>query len=350
MTEFRYPSSLGLLELPNEVLIKIFNSAEDRDLHNLRLTCRELYDTATPHFAKVNFTERFHVVSPYSIDTLVKITEHPVFGGYVKTVAVSSARQTTRPYMSDFFSWYRSPNQDICIDAYMKTRRFSRRMERVFENIRSRSGSVAISIYESPDKKRPRSRGWARLNKPLATRMLLTPRPSQTLEETVYAARRARCPITSIQITKHEFLSQIMHDELEAAMHRVLESNVAPLNLNPNNMHSDISYDNKSQHSKIFGSSDEIYGMSYLGRQASYDWLLTQKTTQLSIGRNYRLQVPHVRPFFSHHLRCLNIYSASLLTAHFDRSLWSEIIETISGLPGLRYCKLGYLGYRLDLE
>jgi hypothetical protein len=45
-----------------------------------------------------------------------------------------------------------------------------------------------------------------------------------------------------------------------------------------------------------------------------------------------------------------DISDTSLSTVHFDQSLWSEVIESISGLSGLQYCRLDDLVYGLDLE
>jgi hypothetical protein len=225
MTKLHYPSPSRLIELPNEVLMEICSSAEDRDLPSLRLTCRELCDTATPHFAKVNFTERFHVVSPYSIDTLVKITEHPVFGGYVRTVAICSARRTMN-------------SKRLYINAYVKTGRFARRLERIFNNIRSRHGFVNISIYDYPGRSaflgyaspvQMRCFGWAQLSQ--AT--LIAHRTAETLEQTIYAARHARCPVRypKIHLFAYRSSSLIMHEELDTAMCKVLESNLTPLSI-----------------------------------------------------------------------------------------------------------------------
>jgi hypothetical protein len=247
MTEVRYPSPSRLLELPNEVLIKIFNSARRQDLPNVRLTCSRLCDTANPQFAKVNFTKRVYVVSPYSIDTLVDITKHPVFGGYVKTVVISSARQTTRPHTSPPLRWAESYNKDLCLNAYVKTRRFARRMERVFKNIRSHAGSVAISISDHPPvRNRLRTCGWTQLHDSLPVYM--TSRLSETFEETIYAARRARCPVESLEILKTCAEPPAINHELDAAIRRVLESNLAPLNVNLSGRYQ-ISHSHGSQHS-----------------------------------------------------------------------------------------------------
>ncbi|KAH0020210.1 hypothetical protein KCU78_g6539, partial [Aureobasidium melanogenum] len=142
--------SLELVDLPTEVLVEIFDHLPDKDLSTVRLVCKKLCDAATPRFAKVYFTERFHVVSPYSIDALIKITEHPIFGDFVKTVAICGARRIDLPERPTRFesSIIDETDQNAYLDGHKNTGRFARRMERVFGNVRSRSGSVTITIFD----------------------------------------------------------------------------------------------------------------------------------------------------------------------------------------------------------
>jgi hypothetical protein len=138
-------SPLGLLELPNEILIKICSLLEDQDLSKIRRTCRKLCDAATRHFTLVNFTERVHVVAAYSINALVDITAHPVVGGYVKTVSICSVRRTTLAKGCT--------SRSVIDNRCVSTQRFARAMEQVFGNIKQHSGSVNITIYDNPDKR-----------------------------------------------------------------------------------------------------------------------------------------------------------------------------------------------------
>ncbi|TIA38782.1 hypothetical protein D6C83_06432 [Aureobasidium pullulans] len=77
------PNQPDIMDLPPEVLVEIFNLIDNKDLPNVRLTCKKLCEAANRPFGFANFTERAHVVSPYSINALVDITEHPIFGSYV---------------------------------------------------------------------------------------------------------------------------------------------------------------------------------------------------------------------------------------------------------------------------
>jgi hypothetical protein len=353
--------SLSLLELPTEVLVQICKVTEAQDLPILRQVCKRLSDVATPRFAMVNFTETVHVVSPYSIDTLVNITEHAVFGDYVQAVAICSARRTN---MSGTIKPVNTNNQSLCLNAYIKTRRFARRMERIFNNIKSRHGSVTISIYDNPGREgfgvNPiikftpsmvmRCYGWTQLSGSDPTS--ITYRTAETLEETIYAARRARCPIKRLKINLFAYtkFNQAMHMELDGTMRRVLESSLTPLSIDLGGRNtSQMSYDHELQCLK-FGSGGHDYGgvTLWLGSRASYTWLLTQRVKQLSIiDDNLRLST--VQPFFSSHLRRLKIEKVTVYTGSFDQNLWSELLETVSALSGLQYCGLGDLTYCIRL-
>lgn len=142
----------------------------------------------------------------------MSIAEHPIYGQYVKVVSISSARRTKKAEQS---SWYgafttNEKNRAFYFNAYVKTGRFSHRMERVFRNLRSRTGPIAISICDNPgigdgaeiqlyEHEAPkRCCGWMQLYRSPSTHIGY--QTVETLEQTIYAARRARCPVNSLTI------------------------------------------------------------------------------------------------------------------------------------------------------
>jgi hypothetical protein len=350
------------VDFPSEILLRVFDFADHKTLATARLVCRKFCDTATHRFAVLNFTERTHVVSPYSTDKLLNVTEHPVFGKHVKTIAICSARCGT------IFSLSRPSNNidpNLCLNGYTKTRRFARRMERVFSNIRTHSGSVAISIYDHPDgavlseilysgkshSMLMRCCGWTRLRISIWHSLLYS--TAETLEETIYAARRAKCPVTSLKIYLCGANSEIKHrPKLEVAMRRVLESSLIPLNVNMGDAHGyQISYDHNSQYLKFRRVSFVRANGGINTRiplRALYALLLTQKVARLRIAWIKCLEFTSFQPFFSIHLRRLELHDISLSTDNFDQNLWSQLIETISGFSDLHYCELGDFDYFMD--
>lgn len=236
-------------------------------------------------------------------------------------------------------------------------------MERVFGNIKSRHGSVTISIYDNPGRDRfgmidcypsllvpMRCCGWTLFSESLPN--FVTYRTAETLEETIYAARRARCPVRCIKINHFavQYISPIMCEELDAAMHRIFESSLAPLDIDCGcSKGPQMSYSPASQRLKFRWFTDGRNSMAWDGMRALYNWLQTQRVAQLSLVDSCDLRVVTFRPIFSLHLRHLNIDNAHVYSPTFDQNLWSVLIETISGSSGLRYCRLSNLSYRIVL-
>jgi hypothetical protein len=189
---------LTLIDLPTEILVEIFRD-RDQDLASLRLTCKQLCNAVTRRFGIVNFTERSHVVTPYSIRALIEITEHPEFGKYVESVSICCIRK--RVVLEGL------PSKSATFNGYNTTKRFARDIERVFTNIKALSGSVTISIEDYPlwgqigERYMPvRCYGWKQLFELSAD--FKCGHLLETLEETIYAARRAKCPVKCLKIVR----------------------------------------------------------------------------------------------------------------------------------------------------
>jgi hypothetical protein len=82
--------------LPPELVAKICNDPDldKEDLIALRLTSKTqgVHASATKTFAKRYFTDVLLLWSKYSLETFVKICQHPVFGSSIRKVQLSCAR------------------------------------------------------------------------------------------------------------------------------------------------------------------------------------------------------------------------------------------------------------------
>lgn len=345
-----------MIALPTEILVEIFNLVDGTDLSTARLVCKEFCDAITPRFALVNFTERMHVVSPYSIDALVEITEHPVFGGYVKTVAICSARRTNITKSTGLFRarTFEESDQKAYLNAYVKTRRFARRMERVFSNIRSRSGSVTISIHDRPSTNtlnRKRCYGWSRLSS-VSNSTLIAYRIVETLEETVYAARRVGCRIECLDIDISISHHRSLEEDLRKAIHEILRSSLTPLSIGLGDRRSQLSYDNELQYLKLQDVDfDRRRHLTFLlPMYASRDWLLNKRVKSLKIARIEDYKITKFQPFLAPRLSSLELHRVSVYTSHFGHDFWSEHIQVISELSGLEYCGFSRLSYTFEWD
>ncbi|THW89544.1 hypothetical protein D6D15_05205 [Aureobasidium pullulans] len=92
-------TNLRLLSLPNEVITMICTDDEisAKDMCAIRLTCKELHAIVEKDFAKRYFQDPFVMMTRESLQALVDICKHPVFGPHVRKVQLSNHRYD--PYL-----------------------------------------------------------------------------------------------------------------------------------------------------------------------------------------------------------------------------------------------------------
>jgi hypothetical protein len=110
-------------------------------------------------------------------------------------------------------------------------------MEQVFSNIKQRSGSVNVTIYDNPDKRNlghwpeymlstsigsmsVKCYGWKNFLKFCPS--YVTYRTAETMEETVWAARRAKCQIACLKMNLFTNYSSHAQAQIRQAMERIL--------------------------------------------------------------------------------------------------------------------------------
>lgn len=94
---------LSILDiLPVEMVAKIGDYADKSTLYDLRLSCKSMQTITELTFAKRYFSERRHIFSKHSLEELVAITAHPVFGRHVRTVMLGHTRLS--PFGLESFS------------------------------------------------------------------------------------------------------------------------------------------------------------------------------------------------------------------------------------------------------
>ncbi|THZ77395.1 hypothetical protein D6C84_08507 [Aureobasidium pullulans] len=88
--------SPDLLSMPNEIIARIcgYVAAHDhaKPISNLRLTCKAFYAPATKELAQKFFSEPHVMLTRYSLEALVEICKHPLFGPHVRGIAFDSCR------------------------------------------------------------------------------------------------------------------------------------------------------------------------------------------------------------------------------------------------------------------
>ncbi|KAG9745730.1 hypothetical protein KCU73_g7803, partial [Aureobasidium melanogenum] len=110
-----------ILDLPLEVLERVVSFVDARDLIALRSTCRKLEKAATSSFARQFMKCRRHVLSVYSLKTLVDIAAHPYFGRFIEAIILDTT------WTLDIRSFTRSTN-----DGSLDHGGFCRALKEVF--------------------------------------------------------------------------------------------------------------------------------------------------------------------------------------------------------------------------
>lgn len=77
-----------IAHLPNEILYEIAGYVNDEDILSLRLSAKVFQYITVDRFATTFFEDRAYELSHNGLKALVKITEHPVFAPYIRTVII----------------------------------------------------------------------------------------------------------------------------------------------------------------------------------------------------------------------------------------------------------------------
>lgn len=95
-----------LLQLPNEILSLIACELNLRSLLDFRLASRHLNGAALPAFSKRRFETRYVMLQQHSLENLIEISRHRVFGPALKTLTICIDHLTEHPeYGRTIWHW-----------------------------------------------------------------------------------------------------------------------------------------------------------------------------------------------------------------------------------------------------
>lgn len=342
---------LELLRCPPEILCHIIKFVNDRDLSTFRLTCKQLSACALKSFALAYFTERKHIVSRYSIVTLLRITAHPVFGCYVKAIILyAPLPRKTSPF-------YNSP---IFKDLLMM----------IFENMKNRNGAVILGLSD----RYPRdSFGWIRLKDRREIRD-----PVETaglIEKALLAAKKAACPIQGVKLDLHRDEYQTIIQEsgrgaacpILASFSAGLSSSVSPdfdLVLGPN--HRSLKYTSRDSAMTIsqgffdnYDDDDDSIMPPELELNFDvmcYKWASIVHVTRLRSKNCSFTDESDIKRLIGHNAHVL--ISLQLENCQVDPIgpnlegwfRWSDVFKQLSSITCLRHCRFEELLYGPELE
>lgn len=180
----------------------------------------------------------------------------------------------------------------------------------------------------------------------------ITYRTAETLEQTVYAARRASCRLTHLKMdlfAPHNSYAQL---QIQRSMWLILRSGLRPLSVELGRFQTpQLSYNSTSQTVEI---RDIMYGDNTMSAgfntpvDASYAWLSTQRVTSLKVSLFDNYTPRCLGAVLNRSLRYLDLSRMHADTGHLSHNLWSDTITAISHLPNLECCRLSDLTYGID--
>lgn len=86
-----------LADLPSEVITLLAIELETEDFLNLRRTCRDLNSKSFCQFLGSYFKTRYHMINRHSLQNLLEVSAHPVFGPSLHTLEICIDHLTEDP-------------------------------------------------------------------------------------------------------------------------------------------------------------------------------------------------------------------------------------------------------------
>lgn len=148
--------------------------------------------------------------------------------------------------------------------------------------------------------------------------------------------------------TRYDLYAQA---QLQQVMELILQSSLTPLSVDLGHDRSPrLSYDSRSKSVEL---RDIVYRDTAMGTGSNipvdplYAWLETQKVTRAKAYHIYNYKTECLRAILTSRLKHLELVRMFAWAGQFDRDLWSETIQIISGLPNLQQCRLSKLNYAI---
>lgn len=369
--------------MPNEVLLTIIDFAGTKALPALRQTNKRLRDVSNERYAKLHFAVRRHVQSEYSMDALVDITAHSIFGGYVKTIITSDARPKQREEpLSEYHP--RSCTQctlesssPLCehpapYHIALSFERLRVKLEKVFHNIRRHSASVSVGVRESVHE----CYGNAYYHADCAMISKVSPNPIeflrqrdeckhfvQTFQETLQAARKSGCEIENTKFYAFHPGSPFMRStrqlrEMEAMLDHFLASlsNSVSFELNwfssqKAGLQAYIRYDHNIDKLDVCGLifTTFIFQLRGFLPDAEATRMLSRLSNQSMVC--IRLSECRIENFDFPQLLCiptlesLTLHDVVFDTEHLGTNLWSSFFKQLYHTTRLRQLELDRCQY-----
>lgn len=102
-----------LTHLPTEIIGLVAAELDPGNLFNFRWVCRKINYKSSFYFAERFFHTRYHMLSRYSLENLVQVSNHPVFGPSVRALVICTDHLTTEPPAFEPGTWDRPMESEL---------------------------------------------------------------------------------------------------------------------------------------------------------------------------------------------------------------------------------------------
>ncbi|THV89386.1 hypothetical protein D6D27_06510 [Aureobasidium pullulans] len=357
-----------MLALPQEVLVRVFDHVDKKNLPSIRLVCSDFETAGNPRFAKEFLTRRRHTMSLGSISTMHEIVSHSYFGPFVRTIILNCLR-TADPYTPINHDSVVSslPFQVDAEETDEETSAKCLKVIKIVQTIKKNHGGISIGVcLENTHKIQPCyglghlvSKGslW-----PVKRMVYSANHVKHNLKALLHISKRMNCPVSSISVDLGSHASECYDDvapwlsgpTLYHAIKEVYKEPVNPnvsLNLKygvDDSRHQTIFYDSVAQTLKKYRSQTMRRGatMGYLTSDPR--WLSTTPVSTLeldgSLAYNSRtLKNAHI---VFHYTRLENV---TLRNLHMKRARdWGSVMRYLSEAPLLKRCCFSLLSGEKD--
>lgn len=372
--------------LPPELLGRVFDFVDDKDLISLRLVCKDICAAANRPFAICFFANSQHVATEHSIQALVKITAHGVFSPYIKTVTICSARIAThvldeRDNTGDTDEEDIEPHEEpgdeadreaddnddesddvgetLVDTSFVRSGQFDRLLKIAFSNIRETSRYVAIGVSKDY-----RSRGsfsnilLSPKRRPYGWRTMIDAsniiyRTVDTLNIILAAASDSGCQINGLSVVY--YMPSLYDDgyEMKKALERFFQTCTSPLDI-----YFDwkgfpvIEYVCREESVNLFGHFVSSRGNN--DAQSPVDavvrWILKQPMWDFYADSFKFSDLSFSDIYFVDSLEDVMLTRLELQSSPFGKDSYSNLFERLAAMPNLRLCEFYKFKYQIPRQ
>ncbi|KAI5270699.1 hypothetical protein E4T47_06013 [Aureobasidium subglaciale] len=323
-----------LLGCPEEIVSQFISYVDDNDLKRLRLTNKRLCASTTKAFGLAFFVERSHVVSAYSMNELLKITEHPVLGPLVKSIEFNAVYLIPGP--DTLAERPRDTNRD---DRFTQAALFEDVIAKIVSNITRNHGEVIVGVSDRHPLKNFGGRQLS-LREP-------DTHHNYNLDETTQTVLKVTKLLASpLRDLKFDVGRRGRLHQLDLGLQSLRETSKSCLEPESTPFFLDIFSDRKGRDSNVHFSfyqgelcltllrlevSDyAIIAANHTGRFAlSYDYLVSVRITKLQLQQCTIVSLYALCSFFKHHSRRIeSVTFEDVLVLRVDGLRWGPLLKT----------------------